>query len=150
MPIFKYSTPRVVQAVITSLVPEIYVSGDFIVRAGSPNSAMYFIRDGRCSVLLDDPDPAKMGIMHRVNTLRRNAHFGELSLFSESHKATASILADTNVDVHALYKHEFEKIKCDFPEARRAHRSTSLHSARSPLLHTARSPLLHTARRPPL
>lgn len=114
VPIFRYSTPRVVQAVVTCLVPEIYVAGDFIVRAGSRNSAMYFIRDGRCSVLLDDDKSD--GVMHRVNVLRRNTHFGELSLFSDSHMATAHILADTNVDVHALYKADFERIRRDFPE----------------------------------
>ena len=69
VPIFRYSSPRVVQAVITCLVPEIYIAGDFIVRCGSRTGAMFFIRDGRCSVLLDDSDPGK-GVMHRVNVLR--------------------------------------------------------------------------------
>jgi CRP-like cAMP-binding protein len=121
IPIFKRSSPRVVQAVITSLVPEIYVAGDFIVKAGTRNSAMYFIRDGRCSVLLDDADPERAaldagGTFMRINTLRRNQHFGELSLLADGHRATAHILADTNVDLHAFYREDFENIKRDFPE----------------------------------
>ena len=120
VPIFRRSSPRVVQAVITHLAPEIYVAGDFIVRAGTRNTAMYFIRDGRCSVLLDDSNFETGGsgssVLTRVNTLRRNQHFGELSLLADGHKATAHIVADTNVDLHALYKDDFENIKRDFPE----------------------------------
>jgi CRP-like cAMP-binding protein len=102
VPMFRRSSLRVVQAVVSCLVAEIFITGDFIVRCGSRNQAMYFIRDGRVAVLLDDPE--HLGGMLRVNVLRRNGHFGELSLLSDSHKATAHILSETNLDTHVLYK----------------------------------------------
>ena len=114
VPMFAEFSLEVTFAVVKRLVAELYLEGDFILRAGMPTSAMYFISYGRCSVLLDDPN--KFNVLYRVRTLRRHSYFGELSLVNEKQPATAHILAENNVGVFALHRRDFEDIKHDHPE----------------------------------
>mmetsp|Transcript_32257 Transcript_32257/g.84244 ORF Transcript_32257/g.84244 Transcript_32257/m.84244 type:complete len:1109 (+) Transcript_32257:1714-5040(+) len=115
VPMFAECSVEVIQAVVKRLVAELYLEGDFIMRAGMPSSAMCFISYGRCSVLLDDPKRADL--LYRVRTLSRHEYFGELSLVHEKHvPATAHILAENNVGIFALYRSDFEDVKQDHPE----------------------------------
>lgn len=114
VPFFATCSPAVVQAVVQRLVPEVYLEGDFVIHHNDVNSAMYFITRGECGVLI--PEPGKSNVLRKVKTLSRGDYFGELSLLDEHAVASAFILAETFVDLKALYRHDFDVIKVTYPD----------------------------------
>jgi hypothetical protein len=54
--------------------------------------------------------------LRKIKTLSREQYFGELSLLDESAVASAFILAETVIDLKALYRHDFDLIKNHYPE----------------------------------
>ena len=61
--------------VVHRLVPEVYLEGDFVLRAGDPGHALYFIARGECGVL-----GALEQILHRVNEMERKMPRGRAGM----------------------------------------------------------------------
>ena len=114
VPFFATCSSAVVQAVVQRLVPEVYLEGDFVIHHNDVTAAMYFITRGECGVLI--PDPGRHNVMRKIKTLSREDYFGELSLLDEHAVASAYILAETFVDLKALYRQDFDVIKSNYPD----------------------------------
>lgn len=113
VPMFKDVEKNVILSVISSLRAHMFLPGDYIVRAGEMGDRMYFIRKGRCVVLIpvgpDEPDPpanARLvdgsGARYRaVKTLKDGDYFGEISLLFRMQR-TATICSTTFTDASSL------------------------------------------------
>ena len=93
VPFLRGCSTAVIHAVIVRLKAEVYLEGDFVILAGNPGYAMYFIVRGECSVLISSSRSKK--IMRRIENLVRHDHFGELALLDGASTARAHVLAET-------------------------------------------------------
>ena len=93
VPFLRRCSTAVIHAVIVRLKAEVYLEGDFVILAGNPGYAMYFIVRGECSVLVSSSRSKK--IMRRIENLVRHDHFGELALLDGASTARAHVLAET-------------------------------------------------------
>ena len=81
---------------ISRLKFEVYLPKDEIIKDGTVGSTMYFINSGTVQVC------TKNTLKPRY--LSEGEHFGEICLFVNNLKRTASIVATTNVAVYTLSK----------------------------------------------
>jgi glutaminase len=84
--------------------------GEIVVRAGEAADAMYFLLQGRVSVLVhrDTGEP------QRLTTLSPGMAFGELALVTRSQRS-ADVRADTVVDCYVLSADAFERLGATHP-----------------------------------
>eukprot|EP00966_Prymnesium_polylepis_P076319 1768957-Prymnesium_polylepis.1 len=114
VPFFASVQSVVISKVVFCLKPEIYLSGDYVIRAGIRAPALYFIVRGDAAVLVKHA--SLENTVRRVRTLHKQGYFGEMSLLDENALASAHVVADTILDLNALYRADFEGVKRDHPE----------------------------------
>jgi glutaminase len=87
------------------LVRRRFAPGELVLRVGEPADAMYFLLEGRVSVLMtrDTGEP------QRLTTLSPGMAFGELALVTRSRRS-ADVRADTVVDCYALSGDRFAEL----------------------------------------
>ena len=110
VPLFRYCSPALRNALLMSLQPQIYVPGSFLVREGEIGQGIYFLSRGEAEIVSDEGREAH-------GRLGTGDHFGDLSLLL-GEKRTASIRALTYCDVFVLDKDAFERIKQEYAELR--------------------------------
>lgn len=107
IPIFQGLASVFIEEVALGLKPDIFVPGEFVVRAGQPGEKMYFVIKGTLRVI------AKDGTI--VATLNDGDFFGELALFTNQGR-NAGIQAVTYCDLYALERDVFNFVLERFPD----------------------------------
>jgi glutaminase len=99
-----------VAALEALVVRKRFAPGEIVVRAGEVADAMYFLLDGRVSVLVH----RETGEPQRLTTLSAGMAFGELALVTRSRRS-ADVRADTVADCYVLSADAFEKLGATLP-----------------------------------
>ena len=79
--------------------------GELVIRVGEAADAMYFLLEGRVSVLMS----RDTGEPQRLNTLSPGMAFGELALVTRARRS-ADVRADTVVDCYMLSADRFAEL----------------------------------------
>ena len=108
-PLFREASDEMIEAIALEMNPQIFMLGDFIVRAGEPGESMYFISRG--TVDLVSPDESSI-----YGTLTSGDFFGEIALLLNQPR-TASVRAVDYCDVYSLSRSAFNEILSRHPEA---------------------------------
>ena len=95
VPMFGSCGPRLISALIETMVMEVFPQHEWVCHKGSIASAMYIVLEGVVSVVIDEK---RMIVVKRLN---RGEFFGERSLFGAEIR-NASIQAKTTVEVVVL------------------------------------------------
>jgi len=92
-------------ALRAQLVHKQFAPGELVIRIGDIAEAMYFLLEGRVSVLMtrDTGEP------QRLTTLSPGMAFGELALVTRSRRS-ADVRADTQVDCYVLSAERFDQL----------------------------------------
>jgi NADH:quinone reductase (non-electrogenic) len=80
-----------------------YAAGEFVFRKGDPGEQFYVIERGRAGVYPD-------AMLPPVAVLEPGAHFGEGSVLTPGRRRTASIKAETALDLITLRQDDFRKL----------------------------------------
>jgi voltage-gated potassium channel Kch len=110
VPLFKYSSPTLRNALLMALRLETYAPEDEIVREGEVGEEICFISQGKAEITANEGE-----IVH--GTLEDGDYFGDLSLIL-GEKRTASVKALTYCEIFILMKEDFNGIKDKYPEIR--------------------------------
>lgn len=110
VPLFRYCSPALRNALLLSLHPSIYVPGSYVVREGEVGRGIFFLSGGEAEILSDNGRRSH-------GTLHAGEHFGELSLLL-GEKRTAAVRAVTYCDVFVLEGDDFERMKEEYSELR--------------------------------
>ena len=107
--LFAEVNTKMIAAIATSLEPEVYLPGEFVVVAGCVSRAMYFISRGKVQLMKRDES-------RNLTAEEVLQFFNELALFSVSTKTTSlSARSLTHCDLYSLHKRDFDRIMRDFP-----------------------------------
>ena len=106
---FQNATPEFVLAVLTKLTFQVFLNGEYIIRAGTKGDRMYFIRSGVVDVLTADGKVA--------TSLSDGAYFGEICLLTEDRRV-ASVVTATTCDVFCLTRKHFLQLLDEYPDMR--------------------------------
>ena len=87
------------------LVRRRFTPGELVIRVGEAADAMYFLLEGRVSVLMS----RDTGEPQRLNTLSPGMAFGELALVTRARRS-ADVRADTVVDCYMLSADRFAEL----------------------------------------
>jgi len=88
-----------------------YASGDYVVKEGMEHLRIYQVAQGRCAIKKNTADgsPITLGYMEQ------NALFGEMT-FLEKGKATASVIAEGDVQIYIIEGYFINILFVDHPE----------------------------------
>ena len=108
VPLFKYCSPVLRNALLTSLESRTYTPGSHIANEGETGKCVFFIVEGSVEIV---------SVENRKSwgTLREGDYFGYLSL-ALNERRTATIKAVGFCDLLILNKEDFSRIKAEFPE----------------------------------
>ncbi|KAJ9436627.1 putative Transmembrane protein [Diplonema papillatum] len=98
--------PVFIQEVVGALEPKVLPPNYEVVRKGEIGSEMFFVAKGELSVRVDGMT---------VHTLNEGSYFGEIVMLFDTRR-TASIFAETHVDLFTLSKTQFKHLMDRFPE----------------------------------
>jgi glutaminase len=87
------------------MVRKRFASGELVVRVGEAADAMYFLLEGRVSVVMN----RDTGEPQRLTTLSPGMAFGELALVTRARRS-ADVRADTVVDCYVLSADAFDRL----------------------------------------
>ena len=118
VPFFQNAASQFVSAVITRLKFEVFLKGEYIIRAGTKGDRMFFIQSGVVEVVLDN------GIV--ATCLSDGAHFGEICLLTEDRRV-ADVIASTTTDLFSLSKENFHTLLEEFPDMREPLEAIAMH-----------------------
>lgn len=85
-----------------------YNAGDIVLKEGDPGDTMYLVLDGKARV--------STGKVHLAE-LTRGACLGEVSVLTGGVR-TASVVAETELDLVAFEAHRIERVLADYPKVR--------------------------------
>ena len=108
VPLFKYASPPLRNALLMTLQPKTYAPGDHIVRSGDIGREIYFISKGRVGVQAGDARD-----YHHF--MEDGDYFGYLSLTLKETR-TASAVAMRYCEIFLLTLEDFNRIKAEYPE----------------------------------
>lgn len=106
-PLFGKCDRKFVAALSTTLAPEVYLPGEFIVVSGFVSRAMYFIARGRVQLI-------RRGGSTKMNMVNCTDYFDEAGLFTERQQSLYA-RSITHTDLFKLERHDFERVVRDFP-----------------------------------
>ena len=92
------------QAIAEAMQPVTFACRESIIHQGDQGDSMFFIREGKVSVLLES-----RGERHEVNKLGAGDFFGEMALLTGEPR-TASVVADCDVAAFVLSKEPFRRV----------------------------------------
>eukprot|EP00051_Salpingoeca_urceolata_P016291 m.215488 g.215488 ORF g.215488 m.215488 type:complete len:290 (-) comp18639_c0_seq4:117-986(-) len=98
------------------LMPRIYAPNEFVMRMGEDAEELFFLHRGNVKVEIDD-----MVLAH----LSDGSILGEVALFSDKAKRTASVRCTTWCEFFALSRANFDELCSKFPEEERRIRSVA-------------------------
>jgi hypothetical protein len=110
VPLFRYCSPVLRNALLMALKPQTYAPGVLIARAGEIGKEIFFLSHGQVAIVSEDG-----GVNY--GNLEGGEYFGDLSLILKE-KRTASVRALSYCEVFVLSKKEFNHIKAEYPEFR--------------------------------
>lgn len=90
---------NMVGEILQSLILEVFLPNDVIVKAGTNGDSMYFLASGTVCVLT----PSGKEVCH----LEEGAYFGEIALVSKDQKRTADVVAIEICQVYRLDRKAF-------------------------------------------
>ena len=98
---------KFIKALVRKLSLVVFSPGDFAMEEGEVGEEVYFLSRGRVAVIAGE---------RQVATLSSGACFGEIALLVPGALRTASIVAVTFCEAHALSRADFEQCLGGFPE----------------------------------
>ena len=128
MPFFENAHPEFVSDVVTKLKFEVFLKGEFIIKAGTVGTKMYFIQSGVVDVLTEEgelmtklTDGSHFGGMQMTQTDLLAEYSLTALLLTEiclltSDRRVASVKAVTTIDLFSLSKEHFTNILQEYPE----------------------------------
>lgn len=110
VPLFKYCSPALRNALLMTLKAQTYAPDGYIVREGELGREIYFISRGKVEITSDEG-------LEAHDTFEAGDYFGDLSLLL-GEKRTASVKTLTYCDIFMLTKDDFDRIRNEYPEFR--------------------------------
>jgi CRP-like cAMP-binding protein len=102
--------PHVVNKLIEKMTKKTYSAGEVVIKQGEIGEDIYFVVDGRLSVLVE-PD----GMFGKqIARLYRNQFFGEMAAFGNGVR-TATVKAEKDTTLLCLSKEDFKEIANEVP-----------------------------------
>jgi hypothetical protein len=108
VPLFKYCSPALRNALLLALQPQIFAPGTHVVREGEKGKEIFFISTGEVEILSSG---------RRLGKLEGGDYFGDLSMLLNENR-TASVRAVTFCDIFLLEKRDFNRIREEYAELR--------------------------------
>ncbi|KAB0795056.1 hypothetical protein PPYR_11895 [Photinus pyralis] len=107
---FRNLPTNLLLSLVKCMKSEIFISGDQIVKAGTPGNGMYFISSGTAAVF----SPDDVEVCH----LTDGSHFGEISLLIEEGKRVVTVVAIECCELYFLSRKDFQIAMAPYPELR--------------------------------
>ncbi len=107
VPLFQSCSPVFLNSVAMMLKPDVYETGDYIIRKGETGTQMYFLNRGDVEIIGDE---GKI-----FSSLTDGSFFGEIALLT-SQPRTASVRAKTACNIFVLDRVDFLKVLKDHPQ----------------------------------
>lgn len=99
-----------VEGILATLERRRFPSGAVVVSEGDTPREMYFMESGQALAFVAD----RQGVEHEVGAIRSGGTIGEMSLFT-AQPASATVRADTDLDVVVFNQADFERVAASFP-----------------------------------
>ena len=112
VPLFIGIDPTCILRIVNSLVVELFLKGDYLIREGEIGNEMYFLKRGRV-VVFKREDPGNI-----FAVLTDHSYFGDVGLRRGIYR-TAMIQAQTFCDTSKLTREAFEQVIEEFPDSGR-------------------------------
>ncbi len=93
---------------------KVYLEDDTIVREGEPGDAVYLVMEGRALVVTES-----FGKRSTIAELTDGSIFGEMAVLTRMPRS-ATVVAQTKVEVLKITRENIAKILKDYPEVRKA------------------------------
>jgi voltage-gated potassium channel len=87
--------------------PIIYIPGEYVFKERDYGNEMYFVIRGKLTVISGQKE---------ISTLTDGDFFGEIALFSENKKRTASVISEGYSDLYRLDKELFDEVLKQYPQ----------------------------------
>jgi voltage-gated potassium channel len=108
IPILNGASDSLLNELILSLQPTIFIPGDYVFRKGDLGTKLYFIVKGKVSII-DDFSETVYAILTEGN------FFGEIALLTSAPR-NATVRADDYCDMYTLDKKNFDEILTKYPD----------------------------------
>lgn len=115
LPFIQLLSPAVGKLVVDSFTSTSYEFGETIVREGEPADAFFVLTAGRARVVKD----GSSGVEVVLNSLRPGEFFGELALFDDDSRRTATVRASSRVEALRLDRSVFQALVRACPDGAR-------------------------------
>ena len=119
VPLFAGLSEEMLQTLATRMETEHYDAGAFPAKVGGHGYAFFVLGSGSAHAELD----GKV-----LETLEPGSVFGEGALFAEDSRRTASVVADSPIEVYCMFGTDFRTMQMELPEV--AERLQSLNEER--------------------
>jgi CRP/FNR family cyclic AMP-dependent transcriptional regulator len=119
VPLFAGLSDEVLQTLTTRMEIEQYSAGASPAKVGGHGYAFFVLGSGTAHAELD----GKV-----LETLEAGAVFGEGALFAEDSRRTATVVADSTIEVYCMFGTDFRTMQMELPEV--AERLQSLNEER--------------------
>jgi hypothetical protein len=117
VPLFRYCSPALRNALLIALKPQTFAPDVYIARQGELGKEIYFLSRGRAEIISDG------GKSHHGH-FEGGDYFGDLSLLL-GEKRTASVRALTYCEIFILNRSDYNRIKNEYSEFREVLTKTS-------------------------
>jgi Ion transport protein/Cyclic nucleotide-binding domain len=107
IPIFRGVSNSFLFEVSSHMRPQVCIPGETIFEEGDIGNEMFFVIRGNLHVYNGDK---------KISTIKDGDFFGEIALFTENKKRTASVLSNTYCDLYRLDKDHFLEVLDKYPE----------------------------------
>ena len=110
VPLFRYCSPALRNALLMALKPQTFAPDVYIARQGELGKEIYFLSRGKVEIISGDGK-------NKHGYLESGDYFGDLSLIL-GEKRTASVRALTYCEIFILNRSDFNRIKNEYSEFR--------------------------------
>ena len=107
IPIFRGVSNSFLIEVSSQMRPQVCIPGETIFKEGEKGNEMFFVIRGNLQVYSNDK---------KISTLKDGDFFGEIALFTENKKRTASVISTTYCDLYSLRRKHFIEVLNKYPE----------------------------------
>ena len=112
VPLFSTLPESELRELADGLLPQNLEQGSLMFREGDKGNDCYFIVDGQVEIIksMDTPDERMLGVRGAGEAI------GEMSLFSDDHQRTASVLAKTPLKLLVMKRNDLESLLKGHPD----------------------------------
>jgi voltage-gated potassium channel len=107
IPLFEGVSNEFLEDVSLHMRPIIYIPGEYVFKERDYGNEMYFVIRGKLTVISGQKE---------ISTLTDGDFFGEIALFSENKKRTASVISEGYSDLYRLDKELFDEVLKQYPQ----------------------------------